>query len=135
MIKLASQMAIAPTRIPMFLIDPLTISPEFAFELVDCAPGLTDEEPGNAGLVILNAVLSPEEIAGLVENGSELVPDAEAVTGSYKKNEHGNDQRVSLQLTLFVGPADPSTDAALSQKLYAGMSVSAAGSPRQEVLS
>jgi len=79
----------------MFLIDPLTISPEFVLELVDCAPGLTDEEPGNAGLVMLNVLLSPEEVAELVEGGSELVPDAEAAAGSYKKNEHGNDQRVS----------------------------------------
>jgi hypothetical protein len=121
-------MAIAPKRFPMFLIDPLTISPEFVLELVDCAPELTDEELGNAGLVMLKGV------AELVEDGSELVPDAEAAAGSYKKNEHGNDQRVSLRLTLFVGPADPSTDAALSQKLYAGMFVSAAGSAKQEML-
>ena len=119
----------------MLLIDPLTISPEFVLELVDCAPGLTDEEPGNAGLVMLNVLLSPEEVAELVEGGSELVTDAEASPGSYKKIEHGNDHRVSLRLTLFLGPADPSTDAALSQKLYAGRSVSAAGSPKQEVLS
>ena len=82
MIKPASQMAIALKRIPMFLIDPLTISPEFLLKLVDCAPGLTDEEPGNAGLVMLNVLLSLEEIAELVEDGSELVPDAEAAAGS-----------------------------------------------------
>ena len=84
MIKPASQMAIAPKRILMFLIDPLTMSPEFVLKLVDCAPGLTDEEPGNAGLVMLNVLLSPEEVAELVEDGSELVPDAEAAAGSYK---------------------------------------------------
>jgi len=119
----------------MPLIDPLTISPEFVLELVDCAPVLTDEEPGNAGLVMLTVLLSPEEVAELVDDGSELVPNAETTAGSYKKIEHGNDHRVSLRLTLFAGPADPSTDAALSQKLYAGMFVSAAGSPKQEVLS
>jgi hypothetical protein len=107
--KPASQMAIALKRIPMFLIDPLTISPEFVLRLVDCAPGLTDEEHGNAGLVMLNVLLSPEEVAELVEDGSELVPDAEAAAGSYKMNEHGNGQRVSLLLTLFVGPAEPSS--------------------------
>ena len=118
----------------MLLIDPPTISPEFVLELVDCAPGLTDEEPGNAGLVMLNVLLSPEEVAELVEDSSKLVTDAEATAGSYKKIEHGNDHCVSLRLTLFVAPADPSTDAALSQKLYATMFVSAAGSPKQEVL-
>src|SRR5436305_14034617 len=63
----ASQMAIAPKEIPNFLIEPLTILPEFVFELVDCAPGLTDEEPGNAGLVMLNVLLSLEEVAELAK--------------------------------------------------------------------
>lgn len=134
MIKPALQMAIAPKIIPMFPIDRLTTFPEFVLELVDCAPGLADEEPGNAGLVTLGVLLSPEEDGKLVDDGSELVPDAEALAGSYKRDEHGNDQHVSLRLTLFAELAGPSTDAALSQKLYAGMFVSAAGSAKQEVL-
>lgn len=117
MIKPALQMAIAPKIIPMFPIDRLTTFPEFVLELVDCAPGLADEEPGNAGLVTLGVLLSPEEDGKLVDDGSELVPDAEALAGR-----------------LFAELAGPSTDAALSQKLYAGMFVSAAGSAKQEVL-
>ena len=134
MIKPASQMASAPTNVPILLIDALITRPEFVPGLVDCAPALTDEEPGNAGLVILGVVFSPEEAAKAVDDGGELVSDAEADAGNYKKNKPSNNQLHPRRLTLFVELAGPSTDAAFSQKLYAGMFVSAAGVAKQEVL-